>query len=872
MPLLSRNTNSQFQGRRQTRVIKSASNLRNWFRGTIGGSLYVEISQETRIIPFRLPMDDRKDRFQRHIIDFLSEYLAFENFEVNWLFSDIEFYPAGTIPPPPKKHRRMRENEPLNLSVNLFQNIIDIKTSDNNCVVDTLTHQYPAIAKLKRGNPIENLKEANVEEIMEFCNKYKIRAIAYDINKNVIAENIPDNDQGKYKILAFIYHNNHMYLLDVKKNKYLVERPEAKNIVEESAEMLESHFLSILNKGELPSHIKIQSYKIVSFQHEDVIYFNNPDYKECFNICKTFMFSDKVPWYASLSMIVKLIEPLYSCENIQSFLPINHIKPAFYYNKELDTKREIQTIDKCKMYSYVLRNLKYLLSTDIRTYQHSETNTYIDEYCLYIATPKSPNILMPKQDIYSGFLIKYCKGKFEFTIQEVLKCKKHTNLYQQLIDDIYAKLPESTGKTIINRAIGMFQKEPSVEGEKVEIVNEENKEIDRFNFEVGNGYYAQVIPEPKIKNLYNQKPIAIQIKDGANILLFEKMEELKLTDDDVVQINTDSITFYSKPNLDLKLSKSFNDWKAGEYNNRMTTTIYDNSPPFRTFKTTIKNNNEIITGYAGNGKSYHIQNKMDLTDAIILSSKHSAIRQHREKGFNAEVIQKYASFMKNQPTIFPKEKHIIIEECGILTRDHWDYLHKCILLGKKLTLFGDFNQLLPVNEIYTFNRPLYINMVFSTQTQKLDNYRNNFTQEYYDSLINSTDENYLKQEILKYSTKNPEDADVIIAYTNNMVDKYNNYMLNYHNKQITDADVPVMCITNEFRNKGMYNNFLFKSQEIDPEILTDEKYFRPAYARTLYNMQGDDCKSYYIAPEDISWFLNPRMAYTLISRLKITNE
>ena len=232
----------------------------------------------------------------------------------------------------------------------------------------------------------------------------------------------------------------------------------------------------------------------------------------------------------------------------------------------------------------------------------------------------------------------------------------------------------------------------------------------------------------------------------------------------------------------------------------------------------------------------------------------------------------YPSFMKNQPTIFPKEQQIIIVECGILTRDHWDYLHKCILLGKKLTLFGDFNQLLPVNEIHTFNRPLYINMVFSTQTQKLDNYRNNFTQEYYDSLINSTDENYLKQEILKYSTKKPEDADVIIDYTNNMVDKYNKYMLDYHKKQITDADVPVMCITNEFRNKGMYNNFLFKSQEIDPEILTDEKYFRPAYARTLYNMQGDDCKSYYIAPEDISWFLNPRMAYTLISRLKITNE
>ena len=93
-------------------------------------------------------------------------------------------------------------------------------------------------------------------------------------------------------------------------------------------------------------------------------------------------------------------------------------------------------------------------------------------------------------------------------------------------------------------------------------------------------------------------------------------------------------------------------------------------------------------------------------------------------------------------------------------------------------------------------------------------------------------------------------------------------MLNYHNKKITDPDVPVMCITNDLRNKDMFNNFLFNSQEIDNKLLTNEKYFRPAYARTLYNMQGDECKLYYIAPEDIDWFLNPRMAYTLISRIK----
>jgi hypothetical protein len=32
-------------------------------------------------------------------------------------------------------------------------------------------------------------------------------------------------------------------------------------------------------------------------------------------------------------------------------------------------------------------------------------------------------------------------------------------------------------------------------------------------------------------------------------------------------------------------------------------------------------------------------------------------------------------------------------------------------------------------------------------------------------------------------------------------------------------------------------------------------------------MQGDETKTYYFVQDDIKWFLNPRMAYTLISRL-----
>ena len=45
------------------------------------------------------------------------------------------------------------------------------------------------------------------------------------------------------------------------------------------------------------------------------------------------------------------------------------------------------------------------------------------------------------------------------------------------------------------------------------------------------------------------------------------------------------------------------------------------------------------------------------------------------------------------------------------------------------------------------------------------------------------------------------------------------------------------------------------------------KRFTLGYARTIYNMQGDECESYYWATED-NKHLTPRVAYTIISRLK----
>jgi hypothetical protein len=204
----------------------------------------------------------------------------------------------------------------------------------------------------------------------------------------------------------------------------------------------------------------------------------------------------------------------------------------------------------------------------------------------------------------------------------------------------------------------------------------------------------------------------------------------------------------------------------------------------------------------------------------------------------------------------------------------------CSLLGKDITMMGDFKQLLPVNEIGAFNQPLFLNWFFPNQETMNTNWRNKFSLGYYDWLLEKATDEELEIEVAKYSTRNPEKADIIVAYRNEIVRKYNKLMLEHLNKKATDPYVPIMIKTNDFRDKELFNNFIFDRHELEDwddeklEELLKEKgkdktsKVQVAYTRTLYNMQGDETPSYHIAQEDLRWFVQPRMAYTLISRLK----
>jgi hypothetical protein len=248
----------------------------------------------------------------------------------------------------------------------------------------------------------------------------------------------------------------------------------------------------------------------------------------------------------------------------------------------------------------------------------------------------------------------------------------------------------------------------------------------------------------------------------------------------------------------------------------------------------------------------------------------------------------------------PIEEVIIIDEIGFLDKQSHNLLYKLLKVNKQLICYGDFNQLLPVGENRPYNKPHYLNYMFNTINTEYINWRNNFTKEYYDSIINGTPE-YYTREVHRHSKGLPEKAEKVITLRRKKTAKsYNNMISFIDNKTMKRFPIgsQIICINNNLREElHIFNSKEFtitnfkeaENMEQDGEIieikecmyilrdinnvkykLTKKQLFKNfdyAYALNIHRVQGKTLKSYYWAKED-DCFLTGRMAYTIISRLQ----
>jgi len=227
--------------------------------------------------------------------------------------------------------------------------------------------------------------------------------------------------------------------------------------------------------------------------------------------------------------------------------------------------------------------------------------------------------------------------------------------------------------------------------------------------------------------------------------------------------------------------------------------------------------------------------------------------------------------------------------------------------NKQIHLFGDLKQLCPVKSNKVNEN--FLKQIAYDYNTKWTNKRNTFTKKFYDELINEKDIVNINKIVNKYNSPMIQ-ADKIIAFYNDTVDKYNRIMLNKYNKQfnenLIDIDIPVLNTENNLSVKTLkgeteqiYNrhsfNIIEKINETNEYIIYDGinkyiiydginkyiaskeillKYFKVAYCITLYTSQGKTFnKIYYVKDEkDRNALMKDGALYTLISRLKFNDK
>ena len=407
----------------------------------------------------------------------------------------------------------------------------------------------------------------------------------------------------------------------------------------------------------------------------------------------------------------------------------------------------------------------------------------------------------------------------------------------------------------------------------------------------------------------DNKPLHILIRDIAQLYILNMINALKLKQEDIIEINTDCIYIKNSNKYDLTIiDNKPNDFKAWKYTKgykdgqirNFNLKLNDNEPEeIKYFYQLNGNQYNFYLEYAGGGKTFRIKekikneiNKNNKYSYIILSSFNDFITEYRKENLNAYTI---AYYIYHNKTI--KEKNIYIDEFGICSINEILYLFRHEY--KYFWIYGDEKQLVPVK-----SSKVNINFLKHIAYDFNDNWinkRNTFTKKFYDKLINEKNINNINKIVNTYNAPIFE-ADKIIAFYNNTVDKYNKFMLNKlnknFNKNIIDIDIPIINTENNLSVKifekneyeNIYNRHSFKiisKNEINNEyIIFDEinkyivnketilTYFKLGYCITLYASQGKTFnKIHYVKDEnDRKALLKEGALYTLISRLKFSDK
>ena len=792
-------------------------------------------------------------------------------------------------------NQKMRKLNPTNID-SIFNEPID--EVNGHCIHTWLNNKFNSGKRVKLGKKLIE-KCHTTQDIYNLCESKNIKMIAYDINKNVIKSYYPTK-KSNFSPIIYVCYENHCYAL---KNQILKKHNYNIHHIFKTIEDCQDKLKSILSNNAYPDVLKTDGDKITAFFYDGTTYAYNTEYEEAKIFLESFGLLDQLEVTDNTFTVIRKISKLYIKSNIESVFPNLHNfkRGGFNYtNTELD-KTETTTIDKNLCYSSALMKLPFLIRCNfINTVPVSINKLEIQEHYLYNIVPNYSSFLIPESGVYAGYILKEAiQDGIEFTIKEGFQAWKETNYFKEMIEDFenkgLIKNNKRFFKSAINIFIGQFEHN-GIAGLKKQFKkfgdDEELSTVDGFEAElnVKGKKHKFKYDYKRYTMLKNCAPISLQIKDEARIMVYKLMKELKVNNSHLIQIKTDSFTFNKKLSIANKrllkdiIGTDINQWKYETYKPTPDTFNYTGDflalTKYGDMDKYISPDNALGNNYAGCGKTHHIINELipqlvqQKKSYIVMSSQHTAINTYRQQNINNKII---CSYTKGVPT----EDVIIIDEFGLLPVKAIQIICEWAYLGKTIKAFGDFKQMLPASEFFENSCSLYLKKIFPNSIDLSTNWRNKFTNEYYDTLINGT-KKYCIKEIKKHRNENSNN---VITFRKSVRDKYNQIIsekLGF--KTMLDIGAKVICTNNELRKYNIYNKFVMyvKDKDLKEETitLTDNvsinvtidikkylRHFQFGYARTIYGFQGDTLDDWFFPDDDFD-HLTQRMAYTAISRIR----
>jgi len=811
------------------------------------------------------------------------------------------------------------------------KNVIDPKT----CIKQYLLLNY---YKFFNQSYLKKYDKITLKILEKLCKEKKIKLVVFDYNKNVLVSHTPTMAKSK-DIICFLYYKEHIYNI---KNVSIFKKMgdnnfkfnNTTNIIYLDEKKIVEKLISIFREDKVYPYVFYKHNDLCHIYYDDKHYTTNEYYECCFNILKQYDLLHRFNITNDITKCVEIVFKLYidKNENIRySYAPLLNdlVKSEFYYtNRDLFKSENIITIDKNKCYSYVLSKLPFL--PYYHTSEHKiikyNSDKLIDHYYYYVEV-EEPTLLIPQNFIYSGLYLKTCinmsKKTITFDVKLTIECDRTENLYSELINDLYTKFNDKPIKSGINITIGKMAMsglclDTALKFKKICCYDEALRYSgDKFHYnELAEDLYEIFdIEDADYVKVGNNLLVNFMIKDFARLELFKFINENNIKKDDIVQIKVDSVSFIKRKQkyLDTYLDKNdYTKWKEEKFNPLTgNITIINDKLEFQTtwdkteHKPVFNSNGGYYDGYAGCGKSYFIKNeiipKLPADDYIILTPQHTNNQEYIMEDFNAKVSQTYSYDYTRKIDV----NNIIVDEVGLLSKTMIQRLYEERLRGKNIFLFGDWRQLSPIMcKNIMYNETLIRLIADENYYIFSSNYRNNYTETHYKRMLNpklSFNEKvmFITNHNLKPQNKN---ADMIVCYTNNTVDEYNKiYMKDRGYENIKSIGCYVICITNKLKEMNIYNKSTFTVEDVKDDViilsgntttfytilLKDyEKNFKPAYARTLYSLQGSNLSGYKICDDmeyepdmfggmklvsDMYFFLKPDVLYTLLSRFKDTS-